>query len=106
MVRQEQSDTECQKNQDHEILLEQKKLKKDQSNIFVYDTQIENVEWVKYLGILLDCKLKFHQHNDKVKKILQFCGVFFQLRKCLSGRQLIFAYKSYVQPIIQYGLLV
>ena len=47
-------------------------------NYFLNDTQIEDVECFKYLGILLDCKLNFHQHIDKVKnKILQFCGVFF-----------------------------
>ena len=28
------------------------------------------------------------------------------MRKFLTGQQLIFAYKSYVQPIIQYGVLV
>ena len=38
--------------------------------------------------------------------MLQFCGEFFQLRKFLTGRQLIFAYESYVQPSIQYGVLV
>ena len=64
-------------------------------NYFSNDTQIEDVECFKYLGILLDCKLNFHHHIDKVKnKILEFCGVFFQLRKFLTGRQLIFAYKS------------
>ena len=52
---------------------------------FLNDTQIEDVDCFKYLGILLDCKLKIHQHIDKVKnKILQFCGVFFQLRKFLT----------------------
>ena len=72
-----------------------------------YALKSENVECFKYLRILLDCKLNFHQHIDKVKnKILQFCGVFFQLRKFLTGQQLIFAYKSYVQPIIRYGVLV
>ena len=77
------------------------------AKIFLNDTQIEDVECFKYLGILLDCKQNFHQHFDKVKnKILQFCGSFFQLRMFLTGRQLIFAYKSYVQPIIQYGVLV
>ena len=76
-------------------------------NYLLNNTQIEDIECFKYLLILLDCKLNFHQHIDKVKnKILQFCGVFFQLRKFLTGRQLIFAYKSYVQPIIQYGVLL
>ena len=75
-------------------------------NYFLNDTQIEDIECFKYLGILLDCKLNFHQHIDKVgNKILQFCGVFFQLRKFLTGQQLIFAFKSYAQPIIQYGVL-
>ena len=37
---------------------------------------------------------------------MQFCGVFLQLRKFPTGRQLISAYKNYVQPIIQYGVLV
>ena len=73
----------------------------------LHDTQIEDVECFKYLGIRLECKLNFQQRIYKVKnKILQFCGVFFHLRKFLTGWQLKFAYKSYVQPIIQYGVLV
>ena len=43
-------------------------------NSFLNETQIKNVECFKYLGILLDCKLNFHQRIDQVKnKILQFC---------------------------------
>ena len=74
---------------------------------FLNDTQIKDVEYLKYLGIHFDCKLNFHQHFDNVKnKILQFCGVFFQFRKFLTERQLIFAFKTYVQSIIQYAVLV
>ena len=58
---------------------------------FLNDTQIEDVECFKYLGILFDCKWNFPQHNNKAKnKILQLCGVFFQLKKFLTGRQLKF----------------
>ena len=93
-------------NQDFE-LLSFKKSEKRSVKCFLHDTQKEDVECFKYLGIHPDCKLSFHQHIDKVEnKVLQFCGMFFHLRKFLNGQQLIFAYKSYVQPIIQYGVLI
>ena len=37
---------------------------------------------------------------------MQFCGVFFQLGKVLTRQQLLFAFKSYTQTIIQNGVLV
>ena len=86
----------------------QKKNEKRTVIYFLNETRLKNVESFNHLLIHLNCKLSFRQHIDKVKiKVLQFCGVFFhQLRKFPTVQQLLFAYKSYVQPIIQYGVIV
>ena len=35
-----------------------------------------------------------------------FCATFYRLRTFLHKNQLIFAYKTYVQPILQYAVLI
>ena len=35
-----------------------------------------------------------------------FCATFYKLRTVRHKNQLIFAYKTYVQPILQYGVLI
>ena len=72
---------------------------------FLNDTQIEDVNCFKYLEILPDCRLNFHQHIDKVKnKSLQFWGVFFQLRKFLT--EILYDNKIYtVREIFAYEIL-
>ena len=35
-----------------------------------------------------------------------FCATFYKLRTVLHKKQLIFAYKTHVQPILQYGVFI
>ena len=40
------------------------------------------------------------------QKVMKFSGHFYRLRKCLMKSQMIQVFKSYVQPVVQYGILV
>ena len=62
---------------------------------------------VKYLSVLLDNKLDFKKHiNSIAAKLTKFTGLFYKLRFILSINQLVLVYKSFVQPVIQYGVLI
>ena len=62
---------------------------------------------VKCLGVLLDNKLDFKKHiNSVAAKTTKFTGLFYKLRSILSIKQLVLVYKSFVQPVIQYGVLI
>ena len=68
---------------------------------------IENKKLVRYLGILIDEKLYYKdQIQYLIHKMNVFCASFYKLRTVLNKNQLIFAYKTYVQPILQYGVLI
>ena len=61
---------------------------------------------VKYLGVLLDNKLDFKkQINSVTAKLTKFTGLFYKIRFILSIKQLVLVYKSFVQPVIQSGVL-
>ena len=79
--------------------------KKEQINID--KERIENVDSIRYLGITIDNKLSFKNHIDVVnQKLIKFIGLFYTLRKFLSKSQMIQVFKSYVQPVVQYGILI
>ena len=40
------------------------------------------------------------------QKLIKFIGLFYRLRKFLSKSQMIQVFKSYVQPVVQYGILI
>ena len=61
----------------------------------------------KYLGICVDSKLSFVSHIEYVKKRLgKQCGIISKLRHYVPRHLLMQYYKTNVQPIIQYGILV
>ena len=79
--------------------------KKEQ--IIIDKERIENVDSIRYLGITIDNKLSFKNHIDVVnQKLIKFIGLFYRLRKFLSKSQMIQVFKSYVQPVVQYGILI
>ena len=68
--------------------------------------RIENVYSIRYLGITIDNNLPFKNHIEVVKqKLKKFSGLFYRLKKFLSKSQMILVFKSYVQPVVQYGIL-
>ena len=60
----------------------------------------------KYLGILFDNKLSFKYHIEYVRsKLGKQCGIISKLRHFVPRKQLS-CYKSNIEPMIQYGVLV
>ena len=71
------------------------------------DVFIKVCDLCKYLGIYVDSKLSFQSHIEYVKKRLsKQCGIICKLRHYVPRKQLIDYYRSNVNPIIQYGILV
>ena len=82
----------------------QKKASED--GFSLYAEKIENVNSFKYLGIILDHRLSFSEHSNIIqKKLNHFTAMFYRLRKFLKVSHMIRVYKTYVQPIIQYGVI-
>ena len=82
--------------------------KRDRSDVFTMNgKRLENLNSLSYLGITVDKKLCFREHLKRVEKnLVQFCGLFYKLRKILNRSQLIEIFNTYVKPVIQYGNLV
>ena len=71
------------------------------------DVFIEVRNLCKYLGIYVDSKLSFQSHIEYIKKRLsKQCGIICKLRHYVPRKQLIDYYRSNVNPIVQYGILV
>ena len=71
------------------------------------DVFIKVCDLCKYLGIYVDSKLSFQSHIEYIKKRLsKQCGIICKLRHYVPRKQLIDYYRSNVNPIIQYGILV
>ena len=86
-------------------------VKKNQKNVvsrtFIKNTKIEEKQSFKYLGITIDNDLRFSKHSKHVvTKLLSNCSIFYKLRKVLRESQMIKAFRTYIQPIVQYGFLI
>ena len=79
---------------------------KDES-IVLKNTEITCTEYVKYLGILLDKNLTYGFHVKRVlNKLAKHVSIINRLRHFTSSSVVIRYYKTYMKPIIQYGLLI
>ena len=66
---------------------------------------IRSTECVKILGLIFDCKLKWHSHIDELlQKISKTCYLFRCLRNCVSSHVLRSVYFAMVQSRLTYGI--
>lgn len=67
---------------------------------------IRRSENIKYLGILLDCNLKWNNHiNLLIKRLRSFLYVFKQLRDFLPINILKQVYYALIEPQLSYGII-
>ena len=73
-------------------------------SLHIENSPIENVECCKYLGVILDNKLKFKNHIAKITKIISFkLGILLQLkREKIPIKILQLIYSSLILPHLYY----
>ena len=79
----------------------------DHLDLEILNHKLKISENLKYLGVYLDNQLNFKEHIKQVKiKLTQVSAAMFQFKKFFQRPTLVKLYKAYVQPIVQYGVLV
>lgn len=69
-------------------------------------TELKHEKQTKYLGVIVDCRLRWHQHTQHLtRRLRQLVFVFVKLRNVLDRRTITMVYYSLVQSLLQYGLL-
>lgn len=71
------------------------------------DDEIKETNEIKYLGLIIDKYLKWSNHIDYLtNKVRKLIYKFYQLREFLSKKLLLIIYKSLVESLIRYGIVV
>ena len=67
---------------------------------------LECKEYVKYLGIIIDCNLNWKYHiNYVTQKISKTVGIISKLRYYIPNNTLLDIYKSLISPYLTYGIV-
>ena len=75
----------------------------ENASVEIYGEIIERVGEIKYLGVIIDDKLKFDVHIDNViKKIAKKYGILCRLKRELNTFSKIHLYKSIISPHIDF----
>jgi len=76
-------------------------------SIGINNTQLEQCDSYKYLGIFIDKDLSWRTHIQYItKKVLKACGAIAKLRHCVCIDTLKNVYYSLVYSYIRYGLMI
>ena len=77
------------------------------SSIKICNESIEQVQFIKFLGVIIDCKLKFEHHVKYVKgKVSKAIGLLCKTRKYLSKSCLVTLYYTFLFPYLNYCIEV
>lgn len=68
---------------------------------------IKQVTQTKYLGVIIDNKMQWHHHVDKINKKMRYLNLtFYKLRYILKRQLLKTVYFALAQSVIQYAIIV
>ena len=88
------------------MLISNKCIKPQSFKISLNNVDIKCVEYVKYLGVLLDNKLNWKAHvSGLCSKLSRVCGVFYKLQQYVPLNTIRIVYFSLVQSHLQYSLI-
>lgn len=75
----------------------------EENHIFIDGEEIERVDQLKYLGVIIDSRLKFTEHIDYIeKKLASKIGCMYRASNKLTFLSKITIYRSTVVPHFQY----
>lgn len=86
------------------ILFKQKNKKINQViNICLNGVNLENVNQIKYLGLILDQNINWNAHIDHLRsKIIPFIGAFYKCKNFLSNTSKYKIYNAYILSNLRY----
>ena len=75
--------------------------------IKIDDIIIENIEKTKFVGVIINSKLKWNDHIQTISnKISKNVGIIFRTRNNLNRNTLLMLYHSMIQPYLDYCNIV
>ena len=88
----------------HYILFRKRRGNHLLSNDLVIDNvKIENVKCTKFLGVMIDQNLTFHDHIQYMKgKISRALGILYKCRKYVNTSTLVTLYNAFIYPYCNY----
>ena len=79
----------------------------DKKDVIIQDRIISHVTSTKFLGVIIDDKLKWNLHIIYIKnKIAKSNGILYKIRNFLNKKTLTHLYNSFVLPYLIYGIEV
>ena len=79
----------------------------DMTDIYMNNLKIEFASSIRFLGVLIDDKLKFVEHIDNIlQKISKNIGILYRLRQFMPVHGLIMIYRSLVECYLNYCILI
>ena len=89
----------------HYMVFHRSRRKINQGNILLDTTILSQVTFTKFLGVILDAKLKWTHHISYIKnKISRGMGIILKARKVLKKKVLVQLYHSFVTLYLIYCL--
>ena len=93
--------------QAQEVIFSRKSKKTKHPPLFFNETLVSQTSSQKHLGIILDQKLTFEEHLQKIyTKIAKTLNLLRKLQNLLPRSALITIYKSFVRPHLDYGDII
>ena len=78
---------------------------KPTKDVMIRQNKIAFTKSTKFLGIIIDDKLKWTEHINYVKnKMSKSSGILFKVRNCLDKNTLKQLYYLFVYPYLIYGI--
>ena len=92
----------------HYMIFHRSRLKDcDKKDVIIQDRIISHVTSTKFLGVIIDDKLKWNLHIIYMKnKIAKSNGILYKIRNFLDRKTLTHLYNSFVLPYLIYGIEV
>ena len=89
----------------HFMVFHRSRIKTNDVNVIMQLNIIEHINSTKFLGLIIDDKLKWHEHIQHVThKIARSVGILYKIRHYLNKQTLLNMYYTFVFPYLIYGV--
>ena len=77
------------------------RIKANDGNVIMQQNTIERVNSIKFLGLIIDDKLKWHEHIEHVARSV---GTLYKIRHYVNKQSILNMYYTFVFPYLIYGV--